>query len=388
MIEHRPLRLLTISHSYCVDVNRRLADELAGTGEWEVTAAGPGVFRGDFRTHRLTPWEGERCRALPISAYLTRRPHLMAYSRELRVLLEENWDLVHCWEEPYVVAAAQIASRVRDGVPLVIATFQNISKRYPPPFSWIERYSLQRADGVIAFGRTALEVLEERGMGPARRCVITPGVDTGLFRPDRVGGMALRSSLGFDAETPVVGFLGRFVPENGLRVLTAALEQIPGSWQALFIGGGPLEEVLGRWAIARGRRVVLATDVAHHDVPHWLNALDLLCAPSQTTPRWREQFGRMLIEAFACGVPVVASDSGEIPHVVADAALVVPEGRVDRWQAAIAGLLVDPECRRLLGERGRRRAVAEFDWSVVARRHSDFFHAVMGDVARLRGRAA
>jgi len=139
MIEHRPLRLLTISHSYCVDVNRRFADELAGTGEWEVTAAGPGVFRGDFRKHRLTPWEGERCRALPISAYLTRRPHLMAYSRELRVLLEENWDLVHCWEEPYVVAAAQIASRVRDGVPLVIATFQDISKRYPPPLSWIER---------------------------------------------------------------------------------------------------------------------------------------------------------------------------------------------------------------------------------------------------------
>ena len=57
--------------------------------------------------------------------------------------------------------------------------------------------------------------------------------------------------------------------------------------------------------------------------------MDLLCAPSRTTPRWREQFGRMLIEAMACGVPVIASPSGEIPYVVGDAGVLVPEGDPD-----------------------------------------------------------
>jgi glycosyltransferase involved in cell wall biosynthesis len=59
--------------------------------------------------------------------------------------------------------------------------------------------------------------------------------------------------------------------------------------------------------------------VAHDEVPAYLNAMDLLCAPSLTTPSWREQLGRMVVEALACGVPVISSDSGELPFVVADA---------------------------------------------------------------------
>jgi glycosyltransferase involved in cell wall biosynthesis len=112
-------------------------------------------------------------------------------------------------------------------------------------------------------------------------------------------------------------------------------------------------------------------------VPQWLNAMDMLCAPSLTSGRWREQFGRMLIEAFACGVPVVASSSGEIPFVVGDAGLVVPEGDALRWREAIGSLLVDESARRRLAERGRRRAVAEYDWTSVADRHAAFFDELL-----------
>ena len=100
--------------------------------------------------------------------------------------------------------------------------------------------------------------------------------------------------------------------------------------------------------------------------------MDVLCAPSQTTPRWREQFGRMLIEAFAAGVPVVASDGGEIPHVVGEAGVLVAERDQVAWLRAIGSLLDDPKRRDALGRRGRDLAVTRYDWRIVARQHSAF----------------
>jgi glycosyltransferase involved in cell wall biosynthesis len=105
--------------------------------------------------------------------------------------------------------------------------------------------------------------------------------------------------------------------------------------------------------------------------------MDLLCAPSLTTARWREQFGRMLIEAFACGIPVVASSSGEIPHVLGDAGIVVPEGDTPRWRDAIVKLLDDETARRSLGEKGRQRAIARYDWASIADQHAAFFDEVL-----------
>jgi glycosyltransferase involved in cell wall biosynthesis len=366
-------RLLTIAHSYAVGVNRRLADEIARADGWDVTAVAPARFHGDFGWHSYEPLAGEQCAVAPVDVHFSRRIHVMLYGRRLRELLQQPWDLVHCWEEPYVAAAAQVATQTPARVPLVFATFQNIAKAYPPPFNWIERYALDRADGVIAFGRTIYDVVTRRGFTPSRARIIPPGVDTSLFRPDPELRAATRQVLGWTDGTPVVGFLGRLVPQKGIELLTHTLSNLQTPWRALFVGNGPLEGRLRTWAAQYGSRVRLETSVAHDDVPRWLNAMDVLCAPSQTTPQWREQFGRMLIEAFACGVPVIASDSGEIPHVVGEAGIVVPEQDSQAWLREVAALLTDEPRRADLAERGRRRAVTRFDWPLVARQHLAFF---------------
>src|SRR6266566_1175327 len=204
---NRPRRLLTIGHSYCVDLNRRLPQELARLGEWDVTAVAPLRFRGDFGWHSTQTSADERCRVMPVSVRFSRRVHTMLYGTELTRLLQQPWDLVHCWEEPYVASAAQIARAAALRVPLVFATFQNIVKRYPPPFNWIERSALGRADGVIAFGQTARHVLDARGWSqPAR--TIPPGVDVDRFRPDPDERARVRHQLGWTDGVPVVGFLG------------------------------------------------------------------------------------------------------------------------------------------------------------------------------------
>lgn len=375
-------RLLTIGHSYSVAVNRRLAHELAASGDWDVTAAAPAEFHGDFGWHTTKAEPGERCSVVPIAARFTKPVHVMLYGRPLADLLNQDWDLVHCWEEPYIVAAAQVARKTPARVPLVFATFQNIAKRYPPPFNWIERHVLQRADGLVAFGRTVFDVAVTRGFPKARARVIHPGVDTSLFAPDRAARDEVRASLEWRGDDPVIGFLGRLVPEKGVMQLAAALDRLRGPWRALFVGAGPLEGRLREWAASHGARVAIRTDVGHAEVPRWLNAMDVLAAPSQSTPAWREQFGRMLIEAFACGVPVVASDSGEIPYVVGDAGLVVPERDQAAWAATLERVLGDAALRRDLSDRGRRVALASYAWPAVARRHSEFFHTI------LEGRAA
>ena len=275
------------------------------------------------------------------------------------------------------MAAAQIARHTPARVPLVFATFQNIAKRYPPPFSWIERRVLQRADGLVAFGRTVFDVAVRRGFPSTRTCVIPPGVDTDRFRPDAAARTEVRRSLGWTGTEQVVGFLGRFVAEKGVMQLAAALDRVQAPWRALLVGAGPLEPDLRRWASRYGDRVAIQTTVGHDEVPRWLNAMDVLAAPSQSTPAWREQFGRMLIEAFACGVPVVASDSGEIPHVIGDNGLVVPERDQPAWTGALERVLGDAALRRDLSERGRQSAMASYAWPAVARKHSDFFQAIV-----------
>lgn len=375
-------RLLTIGHSYCVTANRRLAHELAATGEWDVTVVGPARFRGDFRVHALTRDPRERCVVEPVPVHLGARVHTMLYGTRLRHILRQPWDLVHCWEEPYVAAAAQVTAWTPARVPLVFATFQNIDKTYPPPFRWFERYALERADGLVAFGRTVSEVAAARGFATARTRIIPPGVDTSRFAPNAEARRERRASLGWHDDTPVVGFLGRFVPEKGLRLLTDALDHVRTPWRALLVGSGPLEGELRRWARRYGSRVALVTTVDHDAVPAWLNAMDVLCAPSQTTPHWREQFGRMLIEAFASGVPVVASDSGEIPFVVADAGIILPEGDGGAWMRTLGALLPDVERRRALAGYGRARALRVYDWPVVARQQALFFRQIIEGPAR------
>lgn len=376
----RPRRLLTVGHSYVVALNRRLAHEMAraGAGAWEVTAAAPTFMHGDLRPIELEPNPAEACRVEPVRVYLSRKVHVMAYGRRARALVRSGWDLVHAWEEPYVFGGFQLARWTPRGTPFVFWTAQNLAKRYPPPFGWFERYCLGRAAGWLACGHTTVEAQAGRGYAAKPHRVLPLGVDTDVFRPDPAAGSAVRRELGWEpVGPPVVGYLGRFVEEKGVRVLTRALDGAAAPWRAVFVGGGPLEAELREWGRRHGDRVRVVTGVPHDRVPAHLNAMDVLAAPSQTLPRWKEQLGRMLIEAFACGVAVVGSDSGEIPHVIADAGRVVGEADAPGWTAVLNELLDSPVRRAELAARGRARAASEYAWPVVARRHLDFFDELL-----------
>jgi glycosyltransferase involved in cell wall biosynthesis len=144
-------------------------------------------------------------------------------------------------------------------------------------------------------------------------------------------------------------------------------------WSLLLLGSGEYREKIESWAAHKGWphrvRILLAK---HAEVPRYLGCMDLLTAPSQTMKNWREQFGRMIIEAFACGIPVIGSDSGEIPHVIGDAGLVVHEDDVAGWAAAIERLLDQTEERDSLARRAFERA-PRYSVTTIAERYREFY---------------
>jgi glycosyltransferase involved in cell wall biosynthesis len=290
--------------------------------------------------------------------------------------MRRDFDVVHCWDEPFNPLCAQIARLSPKHSAFTFYTFQNISKRYPPPFAQLEQYTLRRADGWIAAGALVESTLGSRdGYRDRPHRVLGLGVDVNEFSPDEAIGRAVREELAWgNAEGgPIVVFVGRFTVEKGVRIMMAALEQIDVPWRALFIGSGELESEIETWSTARPGQVAMRRNLTHGQVARYLKGCDILCAPSQTTPIWKEQFGRMLIEAFASGVAVVTSDSGEIPNVVADAAIVVPESDEARWLTELRAIISDPIRRAEYADRGLERVRTKFAWSVLAQQHLEFF---------------
>jgi len=112
-------------------------------------------------------------------------------------------------------------------------------------------------------------------------------------------------------------------------------------------------------------------------MPARYRELDVLVLPSLTRPNWKEQFGRVLIEAMACGVPVIGSSSGEIPRVVGAAGMLFRERSSSMLRQQLAELRDDPALRELLGLRGRERVLDYYTQTAIARQTVAFYREVM-----------
>ena len=234
-------------------------------------------------------------------------------------------------------------------------------------FSWenIERHGLKgwilrciyRAavatdDFAITGNRDACELLRRRGM-PASRILVSPqlGVDESLFHPaEPAERTQLRSAMGFPAGAFVVGFCGRLVSEKGVPDLVRAVESLRAKLpqrdiRLALIGHGALKAQLAEKAsVAEWLRIFPAR--GHSEMAQFFQALDLFVLPSREIPGvWKEQFGHVLIEAMSSGVPVLGSDSGEIPRVIADPERTFPAGDVESLAQAIGQLAADDTAR-------------------------------------------
>ncbi len=176
----------------------------------------------------------------------------------------------------------------------------------------------------------------------------------------------------------VVGYAGRLIEAKGLMDLVEAVAKCPAEVRLMFVGTGPYQGDLERRVaeLQLGQRVRFLPNQSPGDLAKIMNALDVFILPSRTTPNWKEQFGRVIIEAHACGTPVIGSTSGAIPEVVGRGGLVVPERDPSALASAIQQLLNDPDKAKQMGSIGREEVMNTSTWQQVARTMRDIYHRV------------
>ncbi|TXS29351.1 glycosyltransferase family 1 protein [Streptomyces sp. ms191] len=208
-----------------------------------------------------------------------------------------------------------------------------------------------------------------------RMVQLPPGVDEKTFHPGS-GGEAVRERLGL-SDRPVVVCVSRLVPRKGqdtlIRAMPDILRRVPDA-VLLIVGGGPYEDDLRRLARETGvaGSVRFTGAVPWEELPAHYGAGDVFAMPCRTRRGGLdvEGLGIVYLEASATGLPVVAGDSGGAPDAVLDGETGwvvrggIPEESADR----IATLLLDPELRRRMGERGRRWVEDRWRWDLLAER--------------------
>lgn len=286
--------------------------------------------------------------------------HLHFYPTLGRLLRKTQPDIVHIDEEPYNLATFHANRLARHlGAKTIWFSWQNLLRSYPLPFAWMERYNLKNIDYAIVGSHTAAKIWHDKGYAGQLAVIPQFGVDPKLFTPP-----AQPRTTG-----PVhIAYVGRLVPEKGVDLLLRALADLPGAWDLTIQGSGPeaenlqtLTKTLGLHAHVKFRNQILSTEM-----PKFYQDMDILVLPSRARPNWTEQFGRVLVEAMACGVTVIGSETGEIPHVISDAGLTFPEDNVDAIHTILKRLIENPTLRAELSTRGRNRVLDHFTQHQIA----------------------
>lgn len=360
--------MLRISHSATIAAWRGRERALRAAGD-EVTLITARHWHAGGVPVELDAGADEDVRAA--RTFFGRHPALFLYSpAPLWRALGERWDVIDVHEEPFALSTAEvllIRMLRRSTGPVVLYTAQNIAKRYPVPFRWLERWALRSAAGISACNREAARIVEAKGF-PGRARVIPLGVDP-------VGDAGRRVLDGRSpGDTVRVGLLGRLVPEKGVTTLLEALEAQP-RLRARIGGAGPLERELPGMVSARGLddRVELLGPIPPDEVGAFHRSIDVLAVPSVPTPGWTEQFGRVAVEAMAAGVPVVASDAGALPDVVGGAGIIVPAGDAAALSEAL--LAASGPRRAELVAAGMERA-RQCSWESVAAAYRELYDSV------------
>ena len=378
------MKVLLLSKACVVGAYQKKLEEIAQHQDIDLTVVVPPEWRDERGTLSLerAHTSGYTLRVEPIA--FNGRFHLHYYPTLPSVIKEVQPDIVHVEEEPYNLATfLAVRAARRHGASTLVFTWQNLLRRYPIPFSWTEWYTLRNTDMLLVGNSEAFGVWRAKGYGGPMEIIPQFGVDPNIYRhierTTRVSKPSVllrRSARRPSRDSLVIGYIGRLVPEKGIDVLLEAVAPLKGPWELRILGSGPDAERLEKMAQWLGilPRVTFDLPVPSTQMPHYYAGLDVLVLPSRTRPNWKEQFGRVLIEAMACNVIVIGARSGAISEVIGDAGLTFAEADPADLRTQLQKILENPDLRKSLAESGRQRVLDQYTQAQVAARTVEVYH--------------
>ncbi|MYC75449.1 glycosyltransferase [Candidatus Poribacteria bacterium] len=379
------MRVLVLSHSYIMKPYRRKFALIAERPDVTLRVVVPARWYESFQDIVFEPDSDTSCEEFPcpirFSGYGSRfyyRHGVKSHFRDFQP------DIIHLEEEAWSLSALQAVQLKRKYCPnscFIFRTSLSIPTKQRFGFLpvWIERRVFRETDSAFPLSVNAGKILTQRGY-TGRQTPFPNGVDVRHFYKMDVS--KLKDSLQL-SDCFVVGYVGRLLQMKGVDTLLAAVARLVSQdttrrYKLLIVGQGEDKPSFQKTAETLGisEHIVWIDAVPPEAVAAYINCMDTLVLPSRTTPGWVEFFGRVLIEGMACEVPVVGSDSGEIPHVINSAGLIFPEADIEALAERIHRIAHDASLRNNLIEGGLNR-VKDFTWETIAEQTYQVYHELL-----------
>ena len=274
---------------------------------------------------------------------------------------------------------------VKTGIPTVTTEWENIPFIHEGrPYTKIKKYNREHVAHFIAITEKTRQMLITEGTDPNRISVIPSGIDCDMFKP-ATKDPAILKQFGLNDSALKILFVGRFVEEKGIFDLLNAFATIQkeGNLEVLIAGSGTpdmtqqIHKQITELNIKS--KIKFLGSIKYAEMPKIHNIADIMCLPSAERKFWAEQFGNSLVEAMACGKPVVSTWSGSIPEVVKDhtTGLLVEQHNPKALAEALQEFTTNKQNREVYGANGRRWVLERFEANLVAGKIAEVYRKVI-----------
>jgi glycosyltransferase involved in cell wall biosynthesis len=329
------MKILFISHSSVLKFHQQKLIILAEKYRHDVTLVTPPYWmEGGVKITAFTGYK-EINYLIGKTLMIDRRFFHFYYNPD-EIIKKVKPDIVHIEEEPFTPVCMEFVRVAKKrNKKAVFFTWENIERKYNPLYSVCERYDLKNSDAAIAGNLEAKELLIKKGFLNDVGVIPQYGINTEEF---------LDKDFHKSKEEYNVVYIGRLTKEKGIDILLEAVCNIQNVKLHIAGTGSMLQEIKQKIEkLNVQNKVIFHSYVAREKIPEFLNKMDILVLPSVTTPNWKEQFGRVIIEAFAAKVAVIGSDSGAIPEVIDDAGIVFKENNAMDLRNKLENLIKDKD---------------------------------------------
>lgn len=288
-------------------------------------------------------------------------------------------DIIHIHEEPWSISAFQtiILSKffLRKNKPKIIIDSAAINTKKILGFKSLENYVSRNCDVIFARNAECEMVLRERGCkNPIYH--LYNGVDEDLFfsldNNNKIE--QLKEKYSIPHEKKIIGFVGRMIHEKGIFDFLSAIKMLEkreyDDKHFIMVGNGPEKENVVKYIQENdlNNHITVLNKVPSLKMPEIMNIIDLLILPSYSTAQWKEQFGRVLIEAMSCGKAVIGSNSGGIPEVIGNKGYIFPEKNPEEIRSLICSITKEEsliEAKKF----GKERVSSFFSWAAISKHY-------------------